>query len=66
MKDAGLDVDESLIVAEDSTYDGGVEAWKELNQIENPPTAYFAGSDELAIGIIHAAQDHGYKSTGRY
>lgn len=61
LKDAGLDVDESLIVAEDSTYDGGVEAWKELNQIENPPTAYFAGSDELAIGIIHAAQDHGIK-----
>lgn len=59
--DAGLEVDKSLIVAEDDTYDGGMEAWKELNAIEHPPTAYFAGSDELAIGIIHAAQDQGMK-----
>lgn len=61
LQDAGLEVDEALIVAEDDSYDGGMEAWKELNEIENPPTAYFAGSDELAIGIIHAAQDHGIK-----
>lgn len=61
LQDHGLEIDEQLIVAEDSTYDGGMAVWEELSNIEHPPTAYFAGSDELAIGIIHAAQDHGVK-----
>ena len=61
LQDAGIEIDEKLIVADDSSYDGGMEAWDELSQLENPPTAYFAGSDELAIGIIHGAHDQGVK-----
>ena len=57
--DANIEIDENLIVSEDGSYDGGLEAWEQLNNLENPPTAYFAGSDELAIGIIHGAQDNG-------
>lgn len=57
----GIEVDEKLILSEDGSYDSGLEAWEELNAIENPPTAFFAGSDELAIGIIHGAQDNGKK-----
>ena len=37
----------------------GLEAWETLSSLESPPTAYFAGSDELAIGLIHGAQDAG-------
>ncbi len=59
MQDAGLSIDESLIAAEESSYDMGLEAWETLSALENPPTAYFAGSDELAIGLIHGAQDAG-------
>ena len=59
LEDAGLVVDESLIVSEEGTYDSGIAAYEEVSQVENAPTAYFAGSDELAIGIIHGVQDTG-------
>ncbi|WP_431027550.1 catabolite control protein A [Lysinibacillus sp. LZ02] len=59
LEDAGLTVDESLIVSEEDTYDNGIAAYEEVSQFDNAPTAFFAGSDELAIGIIHGAQDAG-------
>ncbi|WP_042474557.1 catabolite control protein A [Bacillus ndiopicus] len=59
LQDANIELDEQLIIAGDSTYDAGIAAYEELAAIEAPPTAYFAGSDELAIALIHAAQDEG-------
>ena len=59
LEDAGLVVDESLIVSEEGTYDSGIAAYEETSRVEDAPTAYFAGSDELAIGIIHGVQDTG-------
>lgn len=59
LQDAGLEVDQALVVADNSTYDCGLEAWEELSGLEQPPTAIFAGSDELAIGLIHGVQDEG-------
>lgn len=59
LENAGIDVDEDLIVGVDNTYDDGLAAWDQLQQLENPPTAFFAGSDEIAIGLIHGAQDSG-------
>jgi len=58
--DAGIDIDQSLVVESDnSTYIDGINAFNQLQELENPPTAYFAGNDELAIGLIHGAQDRG-------
>ena len=54
-----MKLDEDLIIAGDDSYDDGLEAWETLSNLENPPTAFFAGNDELAIGIIHGAQDGG-------
>ncbi len=59
LADAGIEIDEQLIISDDGTYDSGLEAWETLSGVENPPTAFFAGSDELAIGLIHGAQDNG-------
>ena len=59
LEDAGLPVDESLIMPEEGTYDSGITAYEELSGLDEAPTAFFAGSDELAIGIIHGAQDTG-------
>lgn len=59
LEDAGLVVDEALIVSDEGTYDSGIAAYEETSQVEDAPTAYFAGSDELAIGIIHGVQDAG-------
>ncbi len=61
LEDAGIKVDEKLIVSDDGTYDSGIEAWETLSALDEPPTAFFAGSDELAIGIIHGAQDNDKK-----
>ena len=33
---------------------------KKLHKLDDPPTAYFAGNDELAVGIIHGVQDDGF------
>lgn len=59
LTDAQIVVDESLIVAEEDSYDGGIADWEALSRLDNPPTAFFAGSDEIAIGIIQAAKDDG-------
>ncbi|WP_421662543.1 catabolite control protein A [Lysinibacillus telephonicus] len=59
LEDANISTDENLIVSDEGTYDSGVEAWETLSALNEPPTAFFAGSDELAIGIIHGAQDNG-------
>lgn len=61
LEDANISADESLIVSDEGTYDSGVEAWDTLSALDSPPTAFFAGSDEIAIGIIHGAQDNGKK-----
>ncbi|RHW33233.1 catabolite control protein A [Lysinibacillus yapensis] len=61
LNEANIEVDEQLIIADDGTYDSALEAFEALAKIENPPTAFFAGSDELAIGLIHGAQDNGKK-----
>jgi LacI family transcriptional regulator len=60
LEDAGIIIDESLVVESNATYDDGIDAFNQLKVIENPPTAYFAGNDELAIGLIHGAQDNGF------
>ncbi|RUL56509.1 MULTISPECIES: catabolite control protein A [Lysinibacillus] len=59
LTDANIEIDEQLILPEEGSYDSGMEAWEAASALEQPPTAFFAGSDELAIGIIHGAQDNG-------
>ncbi|MFF3101455.1 catabolite control protein A [Viridibacillus arvi] len=61
LEEAGIELDDNLVIANEDSYDSGIEDWAELSKLENPPTAFFAGSDELAIGIIHGAQDAGKK-----
>lgn len=59
LKNAGIAIDNNLIIMEEESYDQGIDAFNTLNQLESPPTAYYAGGDEVAIGIIHGAQDQG-------
>jgi len=57
---AGIPVDEALIVEGDYTYDSGIEAFDKLIELTEKPTAIFVGSDEMAVGVVHGAQDKGY------
>lgn len=59
LKEHGIAVDEQYVVKCDYTYDGGIEGIKQLLSREIKPTAVFVASDEMAIGVIHGAQDHG-------
>ncbi|GGE77357.1 catabolite control protein A [Priestia taiwanensis] len=59
LEEAGIAFDESLLVDSDFTYDSGMEAFDKLWELDDKPTAIFASSDELALGLIHAAQDKG-------
>lgn len=54
---AGIEIDTDLVVSVDNTYDDGLLAWEKLSKLKNPPTAFFTGNDEIAIGLIHGAQD---------
>ena len=59
LKEANIEIDDDLIVGVDNTYDDGHAAWEELCKLSNPPTAFFVGNDEIAIGLIHGVQDSG-------
>ena len=59
LQQAGIELDEALIVAGDGSYDDGLESWSTLAALDAPPTAIFVGNDELAIGLVHGIQDSG-------
>lgn len=54
-----LPFDENLIVEGDYTYDSGIESFDKLTEEAEKTTAIIVGADEMALGIVHAAQDNG-------
>ena len=42
-----------------NTFAGGVAAFEALAGLPEPPTAVAAATDVLAVGVLHAASDHG-------
>ncbi|MCL7747833.1 catabolite control protein A [Halalkalibacter alkaliphilus] len=56
---AGVSFDEELVVIGDYTYDSGIEAMNSFLELENRPSVIFASTDEMALGVIHGAQDQG-------
>ncbi|PAQ16696.1 catabolite control protein A [Bacillus sp. FJAT-42315] len=61
LEEAGLPMEEELIIEGDYTYDSGLEAWKKIQQLSSKPTAVFVNNDEMALGVVHGAQDSGVK-----
>lgn len=60
LSDAGIEFREDLVTEGDYTYDSGIEAFEKLIEAEKKPTAIFVGSDEMALGVVHGAEDKGY------
>jgi LacI family transcriptional regulator, repressor for deo operon, udp, cdd, tsx, nupC, and nupG len=56
---AGLPFDPGLVVEGDFSMQSGADAMERLLQLESPPTAVFAGNDEMAFGAVKAARSHG-------
>ncbi|GIN86906.1 catabolite control protein A [Heyndrickxia sporothermodurans] len=59
LEKAGLPFNEEYVFEGDYTYDSGIEAWQKFSTLENRPTAVYVGSDEMALGVVHGAQDEG-------
>jgi LacI family transcriptional regulator len=56
-----LSFDDALVSYGDFTYDSGKEAMDAFSALADEPTAIFAATDEMALGVIHAIQDKGKK-----
>ncbi|EHL72785.1 catabolite control protein A [Bacillus sp. FSL W8-1127] len=59
LKDAGISWKEEWLFEGDYTYDSGMEAWGKFRENAEKPTAIFVSNDEMALGVIHGAQDDG-------
>ena len=55
----GLSLSDALVRQGAYTFESGVEAARSLLTLPEPPTAIFAGNDEMAIGVMKAARDLG-------
>ncbi|MDZ4112168.1 MAG: substrate-binding domain-containing protein, partial [Brevundimonas sp.] len=55
----GLQLDDRYVRQGAYTFESGVEAAQSLLSMAEPPTAIFAGNDEMAIGVMKAARDAG-------
>jgi LacI family transcriptional regulator len=58
---AGIPPDPRLTEAGDWQVESGRRAATHLLELETPPTAMFAFNDEMAIGTIQAAREHGLR-----
>lgn len=60
LSEAGIEYNEDLVAEGDYTYDSGIEAFEKFLESESKPTAIFVGSDEMALGVVHGAEDKGF------
>jgi LacI family transcriptional regulator len=58
---AGIEIEESLIVPGDFSTPTGYERALQLLSLDNPPTAIFASNDQSAIGVFQAAEKKGFR-----
>ncbi|WP_096189762.1 catabolite control protein A [Evansella halocellulosilytica] len=66
LESAKISVNDDYIAIGDYTYDSGLEAMEKLLALRDKPTAIFASTDEMALGVIHGAQDAGYRVPDDY
>ncbi|MFJ5670135.1 catabolite control protein A [Bacillus safensis] len=59
LEEAGIAFDNSLVAEGDYSYDSGIETLAHLLEQSDKPTAVIAATDEMALGVIHGAQDRG-------
>lgn len=59
LEEAGLEYDEGLVLLNNTTFEAGKHATRELLSLPEPPTAIFASTEFLAIGAIKSARELG-------
>ncbi|MEU2727006.1 LacI family DNA-binding transcriptional regulator [Streptomyces griseoviridis] len=61
LEGAGVPVDDALVVPGDFRPESGFRACDTLLDLERPPTAVFAASDQMALGAIEALRRRGLR-----
>jgi len=61
MEAAGAPVPATFVRSRNFLYDDGLAGGAALLHLPEPPTAVFAGSDEVAVGVIEAARARGLR-----
>jgi LacI family transcriptional regulator, repressor for deo operon, udp, cdd, tsx, nupC, and nupG len=61
LADAGIAHDPALEAGADFTIEGGASAMRRLLALQDPPTAVFAMSDEMAFGALQVARQAGIR-----
>jgi DNA-binding LacI/PurR family transcriptional regulator len=61
LREAGIEPDPTLYVAGNFTVQDGADALHELMDRDHPPTAIFALADEMAFGVMLAAEERGIR-----
>ena len=59
LKESNIEVNEDYIVKGVYGYQTGLDAVEKLLELDEKPSAVFVTYDELALGVIHGAQDRG-------
>jgi len=59
LEQTGLPFDEELVVGANFDYDEGYRGAQRLLALPDPPTAIFAVSDTLGVGVLRAARERG-------
>ena len=61
LEEKNIPFKEEYIVEGDFSYDSGIEAANRLSELDEKPTAVLVGADEMAVGVVNAIQDNGFK-----
>ena len=61
LEEKNIPFNEEYVVEGDFSYDSGIEAVNRLNELKEKPTAVLVGADEMAVGVVNAVQDNGFK-----
>jgi len=61
LETAGLDVDSDLVVPGEFDYESGFRAGEHLFGLADPPTAVFAASDQMTLGVYEALRRRGLR-----
>lgn len=59
LSQAGVPFDSNLVRYGEFDFASGHQGAQELLALEEPPTAFFAASDGLGVGVLRAAHEHG-------
>jgi LacI family transcriptional regulator len=59
LRDYGMSVDKHLVVQGDYTFDDGFRGARRLLALREPPSAIFGSNDEIAAGVLAAANSAG-------